>query len=157
MDTSLIRARNAIARRKPSKRYLGRISGPLLDRIDIQLEVPPVPFEELRREVRVEPAVPSFACKLKTRELGNANDYAPQKPDQRSDVGRQVREICKLDDAGSMLLKQAVEELGLSIRAHDRVLRVARTIADLEDSDHIAPQHLAEAVQYRRLDQKLWS
>ncbi|MGA2265996.1 MAG: hypothetical protein ABSH10_06140 [Phycisphaerae bacterium] len=68
---------------------------------------------------------------------------------------RQVRQFCKLDEAGEALLKQAMTELGLSARAHDKILRIARTIADLEAAESIAPHHLAEAIQYRRLDRKL--
>ncbi|MFO0944994.1 MAG: YifB family Mg chelatase-like AAA ATPase [Planctomycetota bacterium] len=138
-------------------RYLGKISGPLLDRIDIHLEVPAIPFEELRAGGRG----------TSSKELADQVIHARQIQQYRfgndslrvngTMDGRQIRKFCPLNQEGETLLKQAVEELGLSIRAHDRVLRVARTIADLAGSGDIQPEQLAEAIQLRRLDRRLWS
>ena len=145
------------------ERYLGRISGPLVDRIDIHVEVPPVPWkqlratgaaadgqtsEQIRRQVVAARAVQSerFGRDAKGRAVTTTNATM---------TSRQLRRHCGLDDAGELLLKQAMNELGLSARAHDKVLRIARTIADIEGEAAIASHHLAEAIQYRRLDRKL--
>ncbi len=139
------------------ERYLSRISGPLIDRIDIHVEVPPVPWKELRAESTGLSSEEMRAMVIRTREIqrqrfrdgnGDVTTNATMSP-------RQVRQFCKLDAAGETLLKQALTELGLSARAHDKILRTARTIADIEGEANIQPQHIAEAVQYRRLDRKL--
>jgi len=177
------------------ERYLSRISGPLIDRIDIHIEVPPVPWRQLRAEgaagegltseqmrARViaarqtqrrrfsraslaEPAMEgaadspnpqsSFASDLASEDKSEIRNPQSSVTTNATMSPRQVRRFCKLDAAGEALLKQAMTELGLSARAHDKVLRIARTIADLEGVEHIAPHHLAEAIQYRRLDRKL--
>ncbi len=142
------------------ERYLAKISGPLIDRIDIHIEVPPVAWRDLRAE-----GPNSGATSQSIRQAVMA---ARQVQRERFHVGgngatttnatmspRQVRQFCKLDAPGEALLKQAMTELGLSARAHDKVLRIARTIADLENSPEVQSQHVAEAVQYRRLDRKL--
>ncbi|MGL4460708.1 MAG: YifB family Mg chelatase-like AAA ATPase [Planctomycetia bacterium] len=139
------------------EKYLGRISGPLLDRIDIHLEVPSIPFHELRaggqgtssRELRDQ----ALAARERQRKRFAGDPFGIN----GRMTTRQIRQLCPLESDAEELLRQAVEELGLSIRAHDRVLRVARTIADLEDSDALEMQHLAEAIQYRRLDRRLWT
>ena len=143
------------------ERYMGQVSGPLIDRIDIHIEVPPVPWKQLRSEAPGSDGLSSRS---------DARDGPPRRKAQRrrfdsaahqgattnaSMSPRQVRQFCKLDAAGETLLKQAMTELGLSARADDKVLRVARTIADLEDKPTIEPHHLAEAIQYRRLDRKM--
>lgn len=139
------------------ERYLSKISGPLLDRIDIHLEVPAIPFEELRGKGQ------GTGSDELRRQVFLARNAQRQRFGERSLLvngrmnGREIRKYCLLDDTWEELLRQAVEELGLSIRAHDRVLRVARTIADLDSSESIQPHHLAEAIQLRRLDRKLWS
>lgn len=139
------------------ERYLSKISGPLLDRIDIHLEVPAIPFEELRGKGQ------GTGSDELRRQVFLARNAQRQRFGERSLLvngrmnGREIRKYCLLDDTCEELLRQAVEELGLSIRAHDRVLRVARTIADLDSSESIQPHHLAEAIQLRRLDRKLWS
>lgn len=131
------------------QRYLGRLSGPLLDRIDLLVEVPRLPFEELRRpagETSAQIRARVESCRTLQRErYGGAKANAMLE-------GRALREYCRLDGAGEKLLRRAVESLGLSARGHDRVLKVARTIADLETAAVIAPHHLAEAIQYRRLE-----
>ena len=144
------------------QRYMSRISGPLIDRIDIHVEVPPVPWRQLRGE----------STGLSSEQMRNAvlgarrtqrrrfADSASQSSDSSTTTNatmspREVRRYCKLDSAGEVLLKQAITELGLSARAHDKILRIALTIADLEQEERIAPHHLAEAIQYRRLDRRL--
>ena len=138
------------------ERYLGRISGPLLDRIDLHLEVPAVPFAEVRADGE---STNSASLRLLV-EAARARQRE-RFPDDgmmlngRMD-GKRIRQHCPLDAAGESLLKMAIEELGLSLRAHDRILRVARTIADLGESANIGEDHLAEAIQLRSLDRKLW-
>ncbi len=139
------------------ERYLGRISGPLLDRIDMHLEVPAVPFQELSASVEgtssaVMREQVNRARALQRERLGTG----PQRLNGRMN-SRQLRRHCVLDAEGKALLQTAVEELGLSARAHDRILRVARTIADLEGSSQLKPDHLSEAINYRTLDRKLWA
>ena len=136
--------------------YLNRISGPLIDRIDIHVEVPPVPWKELRGKTggisSSEMRSSVVAARKIQRERFNGSGATTTNATMSSKL---VRDYCKLDAAGEMLLKQAITEMGLSARAHDKILRIARTIADMETCDDIAPQHIAEAVQYRRLDRKL--
>ena len=129
------------------QQYLGKISGPLLDRIDIHVEVPAVPFKELRGNTTAESSEEIRARVERTRavqrERGFYNSQIPT---------RLIRKICALDDAGERTLEMAVRRLGLSARAHDRILKVARTVADLGQSATVSAKHLAEAVQYRSLD-----
>jgi magnesium chelatase family protein len=138
------------------ERYLSKISGPLLDRIDIHIEVPAIDWEELRgrTEGRDSGSMRSQVTEARRRQTERFKGQ-PTMINGRMNT-RQIREHCQLDPVGENLLRQAVEELGLSIRAHDRVLRVARTIADLSESAEIQPVHLAEAIQLRRLDRKVW-
>jgi magnesium chelatase family protein len=203
------------------ERYMGQLSGPLIDRIDIHVEVPPVPWRQLRATGPGSEGLSSahmremvmrardvqrrrFGADNGIRDSGSGKEpersalnsdtrnpnpdtrnpipgsptvqssIVPPQADQSSMGGgqssgrppnstitnasmssRQVRQFCKLDAAGELILKQAMTELGLSARAHDKVLRVARTIADIEGDENIQSHHIAEAVQYRRLDRKL--
>jgi len=139
------------------ERYMGRVSGPLIDRIDIHLEVPPVPWKQLRgdhtglsSEQMREQVIAARA--VQRQRFADSTDDTTTNATMSS---RQVRQFCTLDAAGEALLKQAMTELGLSARAHDKVLRIARTIADIAGEADIQSHHLAEAVQYRRLDRKL--
>jgi magnesium chelatase family protein len=141
------------------QRYMSRISGPLLDRIDLHVEVTPVPFDELRRREDAEPSAAVRARVEAAREVQAARFAGV--PGQRLYCNAQltsplVRRHCALDDAGQALLKTALVRLGLSARAHDRILKVARTIADLGGSADIRAEHVAEAVQYRSLDRAGW-
>ncbi len=138
------------------ERYLSRISGPLLDRIDIHIEVPPVPFRELSdtadgtssEEMRA--SVVLARKHQQTRFKGDSTRVnGKMKPPQ-------IRKYCKLMPDAEALLKHAMEEMGLSARAHDKILRISRTIADLEDCDAIESQHLSEAINYRTLDRNYW-
>jgi magnesium chelatase family protein len=133
-------------------RYLGKISGPMLDRIDLHLEVPDVPFHKLADKKN------GTSSKI-MRELVNsarkkqAVRFKSSKTITNGRMtSRQVREHCKLDEQSNSMLKQAYNELGLSARAHDKICKVARTIADIENEEHIQTHHIAEAIQYRRLD-----
>ena len=139
------------------QRYLGKISGPLLDRIDIHIEVTPVPFEKLSDERKGEPSVDIRKRVTKARELqierfknSNSVHYNAQMNT------KQIRKYCKLDTGSIQLLKTAMERLNLSARAYDRILKVARTIADLEGETAIESSHISEAIQYRSLDRERW-
>ena len=133
------------------QRYLGKISGPLLDRIDLHIEVPAVPFQELRGGDAGATSAEISERVSHTREVQGArgfyNAHIPV---------RQLRKLCALDDAGERTLEMAVRRMGLSARAHDRMLKVARTVADLDHSERVTAKHLAEAVQYRSLDRNYW-
>ncbi len=130
-------------------RYQKRISGPLMDRIDIHVEVPRVAFEKLTAERRGEPSATIRARVEKARER-QTQRFAGTPLFSNSDMGTsQVREFCKLDDTSRQLMRSAMSQLSLSARAFHRVLKIARTIADLFDESEIQPAHLAEALQYR--------
>lgn len=138
------------------EKYMGRISGPLLDRIDLHIEVPPVPFEDLSRPSDGTSSATMREAVFRAREIqARRFGQGAGKLNGRM-TSRQIRTHCKLDTAGQAILKEAMESLGLSARAHDRILRVARTIADLAGSDIITQDHIAEAITYRALDRKLW-
>ncbi|MDX1604230.1 MAG: YifB family Mg chelatase-like AAA ATPase, partial [Salinimicrobium sediminis] len=138
-------------------RYMSKISGPLLDRIDIHIEVTPVPFEKLSEERRGESSVEIrkrvTAARQKQTERFADNDKVHYNAQMSV---RQIRKYCALDESSMNLLKVAMERLNLSARAYDRILKVARTIADLEDSENIKGPHISEAIQYRSLDREGW-
>lgn len=140
------------------QKYLSKISGPLLDRIDLHVEVTPVNFSELSSDR------PAEKSKLIRERVSAGREIQHLRFEDRDDVfcnaqmsPNMVRNICKINDAGQALLKQAMEKLGLSARAYDRILKVARTIADLAQSDEIELEHLAEAIHYRSLDREGWA
>jgi magnesium chelatase family protein len=139
------------------EKYLGRISGPLLDRIDMHLEVPAVPYAELSR-----PTDGTSTAAMR-EQVDRARAVQAERFRGRAVrlngrmTSRLIREHCRLDADAQGLLATAMTDLGLSARAHDRILRVARTVADLEGSERITSDHLAEAVNYRTLDRKLWA
>jgi len=139
------------------ERYMARVSGPLLDRIDLHIEVPSVPYQELSAKAdgtssAVMREQVLRARGVQTRRFGSG----VQRLNSRMS-SRQLRRYCGLDAEGQGLLQKAMDDLGLSARAHDRILRVARTIADLEGAEHIRVGHLHEAIGYRSLDRKLWA
>ena len=139
------------------QRYLGKISGPLLDRIDIHIEVTPVPFEKLSEERKGEGSVAIRERVTKARELQTDRFSDLEHVHYNAQMNtKQIREYCKLDDASKKLLKNAMERLNLSARAYDRILKVARTIADLENAADVSGNHIAEAIQYRSLDREGW-
>jgi magnesium chelatase family protein len=127
-------------------RYRGRISGPLLDRIDIQISVPALTQDELMQAGAGEP---SAAIRARV-EAARARQMQRQGKPNAALGTQEIEQFCKLDTAGETLLKQAIARLNLSARAYHRVLKLARSVADLADSDVIMPAHLAEAIQYRR-------
>ena len=132
--------------------YLGKISGPLLDRIDIHVEVPAVPYKELRGNAASESSAEIRQRVAAARAVQQARGcYNAEMPT------RMIRKLCALDDSGERTLEMAVRRMGLSARAHDRVLKVARTVADLDGSDRVSAKHVAEAVQYRSLDRNYWN
>jgi magnesium chelatase family protein len=139
-------------------RYLSKISGPLLDRIDLHVEVVPVSFDEMTANRRVENSESIRERVVRAREI-QTHRFSEQKNIYCNAMmpSNTVKKICALDDAGTSLLKTAMEKLGLSARAYDRILKVSRTIADLSGSEHIRSEHLAEAIQYRSLDREGWA
>ena len=141
------------------QKYLNKISGPLLDRIDLHVEVTPVAFSEL---LNMNAKVQEKSESIRERVL---KARAIQGERYKDSVGiyanaqissKQLQSLCVLTPAGQNLLKKAMERLNLSARAYDRILKVSRTIADLEGSDEIKTEHLAEAIQYRSLDRESW-
>ncbi len=139
------------------EKYLGRISGPLLDRIDLHVEVPAVPFTQLA-EMPPGPTSAEYREQVLAARVRQAKRFGPRGPQVNGRMTpRQVRKFCTLRPEAAAILKAAMEDMGLSARAHDKVLRVARTIADLEGDDEIRPQHIAEAVGYRSLDRSVWA
>ena len=137
------------------ERYLSRISGPLIDRIDIHLEVPAIAFAELRSNRDGTPSATLREDVLKARARQRERFGSDSTMSNSRMTSKLLRQHCAIDDGGEAVLRQAMSELGLSARAHDKVLRVARTIADLAGLPSITSEHLLEAIHYRRLDRKL--
>ena len=139
------------------QRYLSKISGPLLDRIDIHIEVTPVPFEKLSESRKGEPSTAIRERVTKAREVQTKRFNALDNVHYNAQMNtKQIRQFCELDTPSKDLLKNAMERLNLSARAYDRILKVARTIADLEHSNTINGDHIGEAIQYRSLDREGW-
>jgi len=139
------------------QKYISKISGPLLDRIDIHIQVQAVKYKELSSTVSSEQSITIRERVIKAREkqhlrfVGKKNIYS--NADMQS---KDIREFCKIDSASEELLKMAITKLGLSARAYDRILKVARTIADLGGEEDITSAHISEAIQYRSLDRNMW-
>ncbi|MFH6770106.1 YifB family Mg chelatase-like AAA ATPase [Gaetbulibacter aquiaggeris] len=139
------------------QRYLSKISGPLLDRIDIHIEVTPVPFEKLSEERKSESSVDIRKRVTKAREIQTKRFEASDAVHYNAQMNtKQIRKYCVLDEASKQLLKTAMERLNLSARAYDRILKVSRTIADLEGTAEVNGSHISEAIQYRSLDREGW-
>ncbi len=139
------------------QRYMAKISGPLLDRIDIHIEVPAVKYKELSGEATGDPS-----GTIRER-VNGARKVQLSRFEGRTGIfcnahmqSRDIRKYCKIDEKGDTLLRTAITKLGLSARAYDRILKVGRTIADLERTQEILPQYISEAIQYRSLDRELW-
>lgn len=139
------------------QKYLNKISGPLLDRIDIHVEVVPVPFRELS-DVRSSEKSESIRDRvIKARLIQEIRFKDNKGVHCNAQISSKLlRTVCKLDETGQTLIKNAMEKLSLSARAYDRILKVSRTIADLDGSEDIKPEHLAEAINYRSLDRETW-
>jgi len=139
------------------KRYLHKLSGPLLDRIDIHLEVIPVPFNKLSEEDGGEKSIVIRKRVEKTRRIQEKryqdNDTVHNNAQMTPTM---IQKYCRIDDSGKLLLKNAMNKLQLSARAYDRILKVSRTIADMDNTENIQPHHLAEAINFRSLDKEGW-
>ena len=138
------------------QKYMGKISGPLLDRIDIQVEVTPVKYEKLQGNEKIETSAKikervDRARKIQQSRYKNSEIYSNSQL-----TPTLIEKYCKLGEKEKQILKKAFETLGLSARAHNRILKVARTIADLEEKENIEITHITEAIQYRNLDKKYW-
>ena len=139
------------------QRYLSKISGPLLDRIDIHIEVTPVPFDKLTETRKGESSIEIRKRVTAAREIQSKRFQAFDNIHYNAQMSsKQIREYCPLDETSLLLLKTAMERLNLSARAFDRILKVSRTIADLEVTEVVSSNHIAEAIQYRSLDRDGW-
>jgi magnesium chelatase family protein len=141
------------------KRYISRISGPLLDRIDIEVELPSLSYDELSAkggDIETSATVRERVVKARAfaaaRMQGEKNVFCNAQLDAAG-----IRKYCVADEAASAILRGAYDKMGLSARGYDRIMRVARTVADLEGSEIIRAHHIAEAIQLRSLDRKYWS
>ena len=139
------------------QKYLNKISGPLLDRIDLHVEVTPVTFDEMSSERLAEKSEDIRTRVVSARTVQNKRFAQNEGVYCNAQMStRQLREVCRIDKAGQELLRNAIDKLNLSGRAYDRILKVGRTIADLEGSNQIETHHIAEAIQYRSLDREGW-
>lgn len=139
------------------QKYMSKISGPMLDRIDIHIEVPAVKYKDLSSTISGETSSKIRERVIKAREVQTSRFKDYDNIYSNADMGsNEINQFCKLDGAGTELLKMAMTKLGLSARAYDRILKVSRTIADIEGSVEIKANHISEAIQYRSLDRELW-
>ena len=139
------------------QKYLNKISGPLLDRIDLHVEVTPVPFNELAHAEKTEPSETIRERVIKARAIQSVRYKDKEGIYANAQMtSKMLKEVCRINAAGQQLLKTAMDRLNLSARAYDRILKVSRTIADLDNSDLIENQHLAEAIHFRSLDRQGW-
>jgi magnesium chelatase family protein len=140
------------------QKYLNKISGPLLDRIDLHVEVTPVPISDLSVDMPSEKSEDIRERVIKAREIQEERFKGQNGVYCNAQISSQgLKEYCQITEAGKTLLNRAMERLGLSARAYDRILKVSRTIADLAGSPDIKVEHLAEAIQFRSLDRDSWA
>jgi Predicted ATPase with chaperone activity len=139
------------------QRYVSKISGPLLDRIDIHIDVPAVKFKELASETPSESSAEIRARVVRARQVQQER-FASEKLFSNAQMSpRLIRKHCTIDSSSKALLEKAITRLGLSARAYDRILKVSRTLADLEGKEQIDSGHVSEAIQYRTLDRSYWT
>ncbi|MBQ4067189.1 MAG: YifB family Mg chelatase-like AAA ATPase [Clostridia bacterium] len=150
------KARPCTCKREDIKRYLSKISGPLLDRIDIQVELPALDYADLSRKDVGESSAAVRERVIRAREVAVKRLFESGLTCNAMMQSSHIREFCKTDSSGDAILKRAFDSMGMSARGYDRILRVARTIADLDGSEAIGARHVAEAVQLRSLDRKYW-
>ena len=149
------------------QKYVSKISGPLLDRIDIHIEVPSLPYKELSGETDAESSKAIKERVNKARKIQLKRFSVKSKSASDRDYSsifsnaqmshKQIKKFCQIDEEAKGLLKMAIDELGISARAYDKILKVSRTIADLAGSDEIQTDHISEAISYRSLDRNLWA
>ena len=141
------------------QRYVAKISGPLLDRIDIHIEVPAVQYKELRGGAAAEGSaeIRDRVLKARERQRERFRKHGEKIYSNAQMTTRQIRAYCELAPDAERLLERAMQQQGLTERAHDRILKVARTVADLDGAEHLSVGHLAEAIQYRTLDRSYWA
>ena len=148
------------------QRYLNKVSGPLLDRIDLHVEVTPVNYDELANDIPKEGSSEIRSRVVKARNVQTTR-FAKIKPESKQEAcnihanaemgSKEIRKFCQIDDTSAAILKKAMDTLGFSARAYDRILKVSRTIADLDGEENILSNHIAEAIQYRSLDRENWA
>ena len=140
------------------QKYLNRVSGPLLDRIDIQVEIVPVPFEKMAENRPSESShlIRERVIKARERQADRFKDH-PGIHSNAQMTSKLIAQYAQPDEKGLQLLKNAMERLNLSARAYDRILKVSRTIADLDSCENIQSKHIAEAISYRNLDRENWA
>ncbi len=148
--------RKCTCSRKSVSQYLAKVSGPLLDRLDIHVEVPPVEFEDLSSNEKAESSSEIKKRVDKVRQIQNERFKGTGITCNARITSSLLQKMCPLDDKARNILQMSFEKMGLSARAYDRILKVSRTIADLDDSNIIKSQHIFEAIQYRSLDRKYW-
>ena len=137
-------------------RYLSKISGPMLDRIDMHIEVPPIDFENLSSNEKLETSEEIRARVNDARKI-QLERYKDSKLKFNAFINsRDLQAVCIMSDRAKMILKSAFEKMGLSARGYDKILKISRTIADLDNSEVIDIKHISEAIQYRSLDRKYW-
>jgi magnesium chelatase family protein len=139
------------------QRYVSKISGPLLDRIDIHIDMPAVRFQELRQEAGGETSDAIRARVIQTRERQLERFQGEKIYCNAQMSSRQIRKYCDISPDSERMLESAMNRLGLSARAHDRILKVSRTIADMEGEENVGSAHVSEAIQYRSLDRSYWT
>jgi magnesium chelatase family protein len=150
--------KNCVCHPGQVQKYLNKVSGPLLDRIDIQIEIVPVPFEKMSNKRQGEPSEIIRERVIQARRIQERR-YAPHEGIycNAQMTKKLLTAYAEPDEAGLSLLKNAMNRLNLSARAYDRILKVSRTIADLDEEEHILPSHLSEAIAYRNLDRENWA
>ena len=151
-----VEGKNCTCTSQSIQKYMGKISGPLLDRIDICTEVSPVEYKKLNSDIEIETSATIKERVNKARKIQNIR-YRENKIFSNSELTpKLIEKYCKLDEPSKLILENAFKKLNLSARAYGRILKVARTIADLDESKNISQKHIAEAIQYRSIDKKYW-